>query len=1292
MKKRIKNQILAVLLAAVLAAGNISPAVLAASDRVAAETVEQEPEEGAEEEMPMPEEGAGEEMPVPEEGVGEEMPALGEGTEEETPMPEEGTEGEMPGPGEGTEEETSAPEEGTEEETPGPEEGTGEEMPEPEEGAEEEMPVPEEGAGEETPEPEEAGIMDELLNSGLLEEIPEQLLEEAEAEPDLEACTCGSEEQDALLHAWDCPVFQSAFLELCDCGEESKTLTDHAFGCSGVLKAFAALCNDECRAYENPAAAHRCEVQKRLKEALCTCSSDSDDFSEHDEACGYYQYLLESVNEMYGVSLTDVYNPPNRKQNGYPLTDTAHVSGWTFKDPSSLHSSSYKPILFRPGISSMSLWVDDGANVKTWTRTIGNYKCMHPADSSVKTKKHFGALYSKVVYDGAKWYDMKITVVDYSDSVTSNSGTKVTARPGITFATDRIAFQTSQKVGAVRVRVEFFETGTSTSANLNLRFQWRDIDDSQRFGFALGDGSVAARYYYSKNTTVNCSKNKDIAGMNMEVMVGHWEHSPDETAKETRIAYELNNCSRFYIGFGPEDNIGNADRQIVYTTEFYREGEKALKAGKDEVVADRDGDGNKETTTTINDLLVVTDATAVIETPAPIKRVSNSFAAISPEGYASWPTSNTLSATTGEYYYMIRQEVPWQDAEYRYESFSVRDNLPAGADYVSLTGITDEGGNNKSGLFSVSGAGDAVTITAKNPSESSFAGHWYTFIFKVKMDPTEITPTYSGNSAVYEIRNTASVISKNAGSSQTSKNTNEVITKASSIRPTQENPQKGINRNISLTEHTVKSVSEEIVFSIFQKVPAYDASWEPCTITMTDKLEDCLQYTGSTVHLDGAALPDGWAISASGQTVTATGANKSNYGGKTLRFDITCRVKDGYDLSSYQKMEDGDIAAVIPNKAKVKFAWSHAAASIVEKETNTVHVKVKETAVNLLIHKTSADTAEPVPGAAFTVYEWDGNAYSINRGTMSYHASEKIYRMDQLIRTDTNAGKFKVKETGVPYGYTGSWEKEFTIGEVPGGGTKDLIYNVTNELQKCRIIIQKENEAGERLKGAVFEISAAEDILSPQGTILLKEGTVVETVTADKDGIAVSKDLYTGNYLVNETKAPAGYDIGETAFGVMFNYAPGQKDAEIKETVLNVTNPMKKAHLKLTKEIDTADIVWAHGNPTFTFKVEGTDLCGSSHKYYETVEFTRDNIGNGEKAVLTAEFTMPSGTYQASEEKTMRYRLDHIHSISGGKLQGEDAVIFDLSQGNDGAAVFYNEKTTDENLSHTVFVRNVIQE
>ncbi len=129
--------------------------------------------------------------------------------------------------------------------------------------------------------------------------------------------------------------------------------------------------------------------------------------------------------------------------------------------------------------------------------------------------------------------------------------------------------------------------------------------------------------------------------------------------------------------------------------------------------------------------------------------------------------------------------------------------------------------------------------------------------------------------------------------------------------------------------------------------------------------------------------------------------------------------------------------------------------------------------------------------------------------------------------------------------------------------------------------------------------------------------------------------------------------------------------------------------ITLTKAILAEEIVWAHGNPTFTFCVEGTDLKGNPHKYYDTVEFTQTNTASNGIVTKSVEFEIPSGTYRAYETNVIRYRLAGIDGVQNGQTAGV-GVNFTVSSQNQGAAIFHNRKTTDEKLSDTAFVRNTI--
>ena len=105
--------------------------------------------------------------------------------------------------------------------------------------------------------------------------------------------------------------------------------------------------------------------------------------------------------------------------------------------------------------------------------------------------------------------------------------------------------------------------------------------------------------------------------------------------------------------------------------------------------------------------------------------------------------------------------------------------------------------------------------------------------------------------------------------------------------------------------------------------------------------------------------------------------------------------------------------------------------------------------------------------------------------------------------------------------------------------------------------------ADKNLAGATYEITAAEDIITPDGTLRYAEGTVVDTVTTDENGAAESKALYLGKYTVRETKAPYGMVLNNTPKTVELTYAG--ETVEVTETAAEFYNERQKAALSLAK-------------------------------------------------------------------------------------------------------------------------------
>ena len=108
--------------------------------------------------------------------------------------------------------------------------------------------------------------------------------------------------------------------------------------------------------------------------------------------------------------------------------------------------------------------------------------------------------------------------------------------------------------------------------------------------------------------------------------------------------------------------------------------------------------------------------------------------------------------------------------------------------------------------------------------------------------------------------------------------------------------------------------------------------------------------------------------------------------------------------------------------------------------------------------------------------------------------------------------------------------------------------------------------ADKGLEGAVYEIRAAEDIITPDGTVRCKKDEVAAIIITGEDGTAVTEPLCLGKYEIREVTAPEGMVINDTVYEAELTYA-GQEVA-VTETEAEFYNERQKLEISLDKVLE----------------------------------------------------------------------------------------------------------------------------
>ena len=311
----------------------------------------------------------------------------------------------------------------------------------------------------------------------------------------------------------------------------------------------------------------------------------------------------------------------------------------------------------------------------------------------------------------------------------------------------------------------------------------------------------------------------------------------------------------------------------------------------------------------------------------------------------------------------------------------------------------------------------------------------------------------------------------------------------------------------------------------------------------------------------------------------------------------------------------------------------------------------------LKIVKQDDETKQPVllANTEFKVYDLDAKKYVEQVTTYPNTVVHKSYFTDEngylILPESLKCGNYRIEEVSAPDGYTQNTQyveikvdknTAYQMDSVSG----DAIITVTyeNHPVKGKLVIHKSGETLKSFKkdfvyeetsleGAEFEIYAAEDIFTPdhqvdeQGNrhVIYAKDTLVKTVTTDKNGEAVIKDLPLGKYRVKETKAPAGFVLNPDSQEVSFIYKD-QNTPEIEEK-LEFSNERQKVELSVEKQ----DAETGKTLKGATFGLYNKEAISSGDKVIVKADTLLQEITSNEKGKAAFTLDLPLGRYYVKE-------------------------------------------------------------
>lgn len=349
----------------------------------------------------------------------------------------------------------------------------------------------------------------------------------------------------------------------------------------------------------------------------------------------------------------------------------------------------------------------------------------------------------------------------------------------------------------------------------------------------------------------------------------------------------------------------------------------------------------------------------------------------------------------------------------------------------------------------------------------------------------------------------------------------------------------------------------------------------------------------------------------------------------------------------------------------------------------------------LKVVKLDKETGKRIPyeGAAFEIYDSNNHRITMQYTYPQVTSIHTFYTNKEgyLITPEKLPyGDYTLKEVQAPYGYVlddtpipfsitqenSSTDTGVTVVKVKARDVAQKgVINITktgeifSSVEENNGVYTPKYSVG-NLKGAIFEIYAAEDITTLDGTVRYEQGALVDTVTTDDDGVAKSKELYLGKYTVIEKTAPNGYVHNAAKYDAELTYA-GQ-NVSVTSTELLVYNDRQKISVSL-KKIMANDKTFGIGNNgeitsvRFGIYADEDIKASNGDVIPKDALITFANCDKNGSIVFDCDLPVGFKWYAKEIATDAHYILSDTKYEFDTEYQGQDVKVIDIKVNNDKA-------------------------